>query len=303
MALFTLITTLLFFLLSPALVVYICNRNAILKKIGPIMVLYAVGIIIGNIPMLPNAVLTLQELLPNIMVPLAIPMMLFGCSFSRNEWSLQLRVVVSGFLSVAIAVGAGYVLFGKGLNEGTEIGGIISGMYTGGTINAAALQTIFQTSGSTYTLINSYDIIISFAYFIFLFSFGIRLFRRIYGEPVERVLVVEEENDNTERDIILAEKRKYNGMFTREGLKEMAKIFLCTIVIVAISGGTAIALPEEWFMVVFILMITTLGVAASFIRPIRELKRSYDIGMYLIYIQPCNSLDGRLLEARPQRWP
>lgn len=285
MALFTLIATLLFFLLSPALVVYICNRNAILKKIGPIIVLYAVGIIIGNIPMLPNAVLTLQELLPNIMVPLAIPMMLFGCSFSRNEWSLQLRVVVSGFLSVAIAVGAGYVLFGKGLNEGTEIGGIISGMYTGGTINAAALQTIFQTSGSTYTLINSYDIIISFTYFIFLFSFGIRLFRRIYGEPVERMLVVEkEEDDNTERDIILAEKRKYNGMFTREGLKEMSKIFLCTIVIVAISGGTAIVLPEEWFMVVFILMITTLGVAASFIRPIRELKRSYDIGMYLIYI-------------------
>lgn len=285
MALFTLIATLLFFLLSPALVVYICNRNAILKKIGPIMVLYAVGIIIGNIPMLPNAVLTLQELLPNIMVPLAIPMMLFGCSFSRNEWSLQLRVVASGFLSVAIAVGAGYVLFGKGLSEGTEIGGIISGMYTGGTINAAALQTIFQTSGSTYTLINSYDIIISFTYFIFLFSFGIRLFRRIYGEPVERMLVVEkEDDDNTERDIILAEKRKYNGMFTREGLKEMAKIFLYTIVIVAISGGTAIVLPEEWFMVVFILMITTLGVAASFIRPIRELKRSYDIGMYLIYI-------------------
>jgi len=31
-------------------------------------------------------------------------------------------------------------------------------------------------------------------------------------------------------------------------------------------------------------MITTLGVAASFVRPIRELKRSYDVGMYLIYI-------------------
>ena len=37
-------------------------------------------------------------------------------------------------------------------------------------------------------------------------------------------------------------------------------------------------------MVVFILMLTTLGVVCSFIRPIRALERSYDLGMYLIYI-------------------
>ena len=45
----------------------------------------ALGIAIGNIPGLPNAMTTLQELLPNIMVPLAIPMMLYGCRFRREE--------------------------------------------------------------------------------------------------------------------------------------------------------------------------------------------------------------------------
>ena len=37
-------------------------------------------------------------------------------------------------------------------------------------------------------------------------------------------------------------------------------------------------------MVVFILLLTTLGVAASFVKRVREMDMSYDIGMYLIYI-------------------
>ena len=37
-------------------------------------------------------------------------------------------------------------------------------------------------------------------------------------------------------------------------------------------------------MVVFILLLTTLGVAVSFIRLVRNMTLSYDVGMYLIYI-------------------
>ena len=37
-------------------------------------------------------------------------------------------------------------------------------------------------------------------------------------------------------------------------------------------------------MVIFILLITTLGVVCSFIPSVRRLNLSYDIGMYLIYI-------------------
>ena len=37
-------------------------------------------------------------------------------------------------------------------------------------------------------------------------------------------------------------------------------------------------------MVVFILLLTTLGVVCSFIKPIKALTASYNIGIYLIYI-------------------
>lgn len=274
----------LIFCITPAGVVWLCRRVQLLGKIGPIMVLYAIGMILGNLPFIPSEIATLQELLPNIMVPLAIPMMLFGCVFSRKEARLQVKIVASGFLSVCIAIAIGYLLFGQHLAEGDKVGGIITGMYTGGTLNAAALQAIFRINSETYILINSYDIIISFIYFVFLFSFGIRMFRRLYGEPTEVQNTECADEDFGTESTNKTEANPYRRLFTRAGMVQLGRMLGATIVIAGVSAGLALCMPEGWFMVVFILSLTTLGVLSSFIRPIRNLDLSYDVGMYLIYI-------------------
>ena len=272
----------LLFCLIPAGVIWLCRRFPVLDNIGPIMILYAIGMVIGNLPFMPQEMATLQDMIPNIMVPLAIPMMLFGCTFSRSEAKLQVKILVSGFLSVALAVAGGYLLFGHHLAEGTAVGGIISGMYTGGTLNAAALQTIFGVESQTFVLINSYDIIISFLYFVFLFSVGIRMFRRLYGERQKSFS--DADRAEIEHQIENTKLNPYSGLMTKEGLKQLGYILLVTIAVVAVSAGIALLMPEGWFMVVFILLLTTLGICCSFIRAVRRLERSYDIGMYLIYI-------------------
>ena len=277
----------LIFCITPAGVVWACRQVQLLGKIGPIMVLYAIGMILGNLPFVPNEITTLQEILPNIMVPLAIPMMLFGCVFTRKEARLQIKIVTSGFLSVCIAVAIGYLLFGQHLAEGDKVGGIITGMYTGGTLNAAALQAIFRINSETFILINSYDIIISFIYFVFLFSFGIRMFRRLYGESADGT---KSQSAELADENHLAAKAKENAenpylrLFTKAGMAQLGRILLATIIIAGVSAGLAICMPEGWFMVVFILSLTTLGVLSSFIGSIRKLDLSYDVGMYLIYI-------------------
>ena len=270
------------FCVLPAGVVWLCRRYSILGKIGPIMVLYAVGMAIGNIPAISAYLKPLQDILPNVMVPLAIPMMLYGCSFSRREAGLQCKIVVSGFLSVALAVTLGYLLFGRNVNEGAQVGGIITGMYTGGTINAAALQAIFRINSETYLLVNSYDIIISFIYFVFLFSIGIPMFRRLYGERGRELS--QSEQAEIEREIEKTKQNPYSKLLTKEGITQLGKILLWTIGVAGVSGGVALLMPEGWFMVVFILLLTTLGVACSFIKRVREMDLSYDVGMYLIYI-------------------
>ena len=272
----------LVFCLTPALVLWLCRRFPLLGKVGPIMVLYAIGMIIGNLPVLPAEIKPLQDMIPNIMVPLAIPMMLFGCTFSRKELRLQVKLCTSGFLSVCLAVVIGYLFFGRHVEQGAQLGGIMSGMYTGGMVNAAALQAIFRTDSENYILLSSYDIIISFLYLVFLISVGIPLFRRLYGEHKKEISLSDQEEIN--RQIEKTKENPYRKLLSREGMRQLGKTLLLTIGIVAVSGGVAFLLPEGWFMVVFILLITTLGVVASFFPAVRKLDTSYDAGMYLIYI-------------------
>ena len=271
-----------FLCVAPAGVIWACRRFSLLGRLGPIMVLYAVGMVVGNMPFLPAGIATLQEIIPNVMVPLAMPMMLFGCSFSRGEARLQMKIIFSGFLSVCVAVTIGYLCFGRYIGEGAEVGGIITGMYTGGTLNAAALQAIFRIDSERFVLINSYDIIISFLYFVFLFSVGIKMFRRLYGER-DKVLSAKSRAE-IEEQIVQTEQNPYRRLWSREGAQQLGRMLLYTLMIVAVSAGVALLMPDGWFMVVFILLLTTLGVACSFIRRVRALDLSYDVGMYLIYI-------------------
>lgn len=271
------------FCLAPAGVLWLCRRVPILDNVGPMMILYALGMIIGNLPVdIPN-ISVAQEIATSATIPLAIPMMLFGCRFTRSDASIQLKVVVSGFLSVAIAVMVGYILFGKLIPEGDKIGGIMSGMYTGGMLNAAAIQSIFKVEEQNYVMMCSYDIVISFLYLVFLVAVGYKIFRRLYGESGQATLS-ESEKAELDRQIAEAKRNPYEGLWSRSGMKELAKIVGFTLAAVALAAASTLLFDESWFMVVPILVLSTLGVVFSFLKPVRELKRSFDIGMYLIYI-------------------
>lgn len=278
---YTLLT--LIFILAPALAIWLCRRVALLEKLGPIMLLYAFGIILGNIPWKPAEMPLMQELATSATIPLAIPMMLFGCHFTLKEASTQLKVCISGFLSVFIAIVVGYLLYGKHIAEGAEIGGIMSGMYTGGMLNAAAIQSIFRVEEQAYIIMCSYDVVISFLYLVFLVSVGYKLFRKLYGERTATDLS-QEEREELERQIAEQKRNPYAGLWSRKGRRELMRIVGVTLLVVAISALATLPFPSEWFMVIFILTLSTLGVACSFIKSVRRLERSFDIGMYLIYI-------------------
>ena len=278
----------LFFLIvfctAPAGVLWLCRRIPVLGKLGPIMILYVVGMAVGNMTT-GNGLPTVQELLPNVLIPLAIPMMLYSSRFSSRQLGLQIKVVLSGFVSVMLAVALGYVLFGNKLEEGAQIGGIITGMYTGGTLNAAALQAVFKIKGSSFVLINSYDIIISFIYLVFLLTVGIRLFRYLYGQNRNgNNAMTGDGNFSQSLDQSLEEGKSYSKLRTAEGWKQLLKILGVTVLVAGISASIALLFPDNWFMVIFILLISTIGVVCSFIPKIRAFDMSYDLGMYLIYI-------------------
>ncbi len=271
------------FCFAPAGVIWLCHRFPLLDNIGPIMILYAIGMIIGNLPLNIPEMPVVQDIATSASIPLAIPMMLFCCRFTRSDASTQFKVVISGFLSVAIAVVVGYVFFGKLIPEGDKIGGIMSGMYTGGMLNAAAIQAIFKVEEQNYIMMCSYDIVISFLYLIFVVAIGYKIFRRLYGEKGSAALS-ESEQAELDRQLAEAKRNPYAGLWSKSGMKELAKIVGYTIVVVALAAASTLPFDDAWFMVIFILVLSTLGVVFSFFKPVQKLERSFDIGMYLIYI-------------------
>lgn len=270
------------FCLIPAGVLRLCRRYSFLGKIGPVLLLYAIGIIIGNIGLMPGQMPAVQEILSNAMVPLAIPLMLFSCRFRMSGARSQILALVTGLVSVTAAVVIGYLIFGKDIPEGAKVGGMLTGVYTGGTINLAALKTMLGVDEETYILMNSYDILVSFLYLSFLLAIGIKLFRSFL--PNEAGSFTKNDADAIQAEIDKENENPYKGLFTREGMAQAGKMLGLTLLIVGASAGVALILLESMFMTIFILMLTTLGIAFSFVRKVRETKYSYDIGMYFIYI-------------------
>ena len=285
------------FFCIPAGVLWLCRKYPIFDKIGPVMILYAIGLFFANIPM-PAEIGLLQKVIPMIMIPLAIPMMLFGCTFKTSEISLQARIITSGVLSVAIAVIGGYMIFGESIQQGEAIGGLLAGKCTGGTLNAAAIKQGLGVDDNTYILLTTYDIIICFFYFVFLLGGGIRLFRRLYGEET-KLSISDKDKEVIKREMAAVKENPYKGLNSKKGYTQMGKILSLTLGVVIIAFGMSYLIgwiagadlknfmnekEGGWFMAPFILMLTTLGIGLSFVKPVRKLHRSYDLGMYLIYI-------------------
>ncbi len=270
------------FCLIPAGVLWLCRKFSLLRKIGPVLLLYGLGIIIGNVGLMPQQMPAVQEILSNAMVPLAIPLMLFACTFNMKGARSQILALVTGLVSVITAVIIGYLIFGSGIPEGAKVGGMLTGVYTGGTINLAALKTMLGVKEETYILINSYDILVSFLYLSFLLAAGIKLFRKFLPNRLGKFTAKDEAEIKAEME--KENENPYQGLFTHSGMKQTAKLLGITILIVGISAGVALLLPESMFMTVFILMLTTLGISCSFIKRVHDMNYSYDIGMYFIYI-------------------
>ena len=269
------ILTIVFFLLCPACVLWLCRRFPLLDKIGPVLILYIVGIIFGNL-FHPSGMAGIQDVLSSATVPIAIPLMLFSCTFQRSKTRSQLIALLLGLGAVTISVLAGYFLFGKNMEDGAKIGGMLTGVYTGGTINLASLKVMLGVPEETFILLNSFDMAVSFLYLTFLLSIGIRLFRRW--------LPVEKSDDDMEEVTGQQKEQPFKGLFTKQGLRDAGFLLAVDALIIGVSAGLGLLAGDGAFMTVLILSLTTLGIAASFWKPIKKREYGYEIGMYCIYV-------------------
>ena len=282
------ILAVLFYLLTPAGVVLLCRRYRVIGKIGAILVLYFLGIILANLFVFPfegaaARLYPIQDALTSVTIPLALPLILFACDF--KEWPVKkaLGALLIGLASVLAVATAGYFLFRDHLGEqAPSIAGMIVGVYTGGTPNLAAIKMMLGVDEGTYVLMNSFDMLVSFLFLVFLMAVGIRLFRRFL--PVGQVGGEEKGRPQVGQKLAQSETDMYRDIFTRKHFLPTLKALGLSVLITGVGLGLSLLLTGGINMIVLILTLTTLAIAASFLPAVKKWEKSYDAGMYLVLI-------------------
>ncbi len=267
----------LFFLLAPAVILTLTYKYDHLSKLGAIVITYAVGLVIGNIGVLPDGIGSLQNQLASFTVPVALPLIFF--SLNLTQWRTLARRTVISLISalVAVSIGTAITFFIFRFITGPEtwkIAGMLVGVYTGGTPNLAAIGTALNVSSLTYVAVHGSDVVVSSFILLLLITAFPKLFRKI--------LPAFESNDAHDGNYHTI--TPYFTGYSRREIIDIFKALGLALIIFAAGGSFTLFLPDTAALPAAILTITTLGVGCSFFPAVRRMKNSFQLGYYLILI-------------------
>ena len=279
---FAKILLVLFYLLAPAGVLWATRKFEVFRRLGPVLSLYILGVVVANVGIFPSdpeahkSFLAFQESVSEILVPLALPMMLFGCNFKNFSVGKSLSAFVVGVLSVAAIVVASYMMFADKLGaEAPKMAASLVGQYTGGAANLASVKQMVGLSTENFVMLSTCNLIVSFFYLMFLMGGGVTMARKFVGRKSYVVQEVEVNEENPYRDFA-----------KRESIMQLLKVLGVSLVVMGISVGVGTVVGGESgiSMVALILTITTLSLLMTLSKKVRSWDKSYDAGMYIIYV-------------------
>ena len=310
----------LFFVFAPIIIIYLEGKYKVVRKIGAVLLCYGVGIMVGNIGIIPaasaeylallkgavslpfheareilaagqisendvtrNTISFLQDQFSSITIMLCLPLILF--SLDVKKWLAHagsaFGSLAIGLFTVLVMIFIGYFIFREDIDEIWKVSGMLVGVYTGGTPNMAAIKTALDVSQEVYILTHTYEMMLGAIYLVFIFSIGQRVFLWFlpaYKSPEASQKV------NVKKLNLKEDMESYNGIFKKEIFWPLLGALGLSVLILGISFGVGQLFSEEFSSAAIVIMVTTLGIAFSFIPRIKNIKKTFQLGMYFILI-------------------
>ena len=271
-------------LLSPLLILWLTYRYVALRRVGSIIIAYVIGCGLGLTGLIPDTeeMHAVQTGVASAAIPLAIPLLLFSSdlrSWMRLAPSF-LKSTFFGLLGCALAIVAGFLICGTSDPQFfANVGGMLTGLYTGGNANLASLKIALGVDDTTYILTSAYSTMMSAVYLFFVI---------ICGKRVLRLFMPDFHDDkNSQGDDVTIENHDdelFLGLFRKDNLRDLGTALLLTVVIILVGAGIASLCPKSAFQSVFILTISLFSVLASLVGRVRRLERTFEAGTFFILI-------------------
>lgn len=307
----------IFYFTFPLVIIWMCRRWSFFRKLGSIVLAYGFGLVISTIGILPrgsdayrtalqgdkylpaeevealftsgkisdedilvNNIATTQDTLVAVGV-LAFPLLLFSLNIRR--W---LRYAKEGFfsmflaiISIIVVVTSGFLIFRDIVPECWKVGGMLVGVYTGGTPNMVSLKLALDVEPNMFIMANTYDMVVGAITIIFFITAGPRFFRAFL--PAFRKIEAAGESG----DVMDAESfEDYSGMFKKGVIMNLLKALGIAFLILGLSVGVSILVFGKMLDPVIILSITTLSIIASLFTWINRIEKTFQLGMYFVLI-------------------
>ena len=269
---------------APLGILWLTYKSSLLNKIGSIIIAYIIGCTLGLTGLIPDTEEThaLQTSIASVAIPFAIPLLLFSADI--RSWTKLapsfIKSTILGILGCVAAITTGFLICKQDSSDTlANIGGMLTGLYTGGNANLASLKIALGVDDATYILVSAYSTVMSAIYLFLVIIVGKRIL--LYFMPDFRE---DKDMEKTSLQIESHEHELFLGLFRKDNLKHLGISLLLTIAIIVIGAGIASLCPKGMFQSIFILCISTLSILASLNKQVRRLKRTFEAGTYFILI-------------------
>lgn len=264
----------------PIIVMEVVKRNKLAGMVGPVILCYALGLVVGNLPESPVNT-KLSQTVAEAMVPLAISLMLLSTRFIAwlkyaKQTAKSFTLAVVAVLVSSFTVSAYFHLQEMGVQDVWKLSGMMVGVYTGGTPNLAAIGTALGISNEVFIVLNACDLMLSAMYLVLLLSVAQKVALKFLPSFVPKKTHDRDETFHYQRMERLASKKTI--------ARSWSLAFLLSASILGASIAFSILVDGALTAPSVILAVTTLSIWASFIKKVRFLPRTYEFGEYFLLV-------------------
>ncbi|MCR4665396.1 MAG: DUF819 family protein [Paludibacteraceae bacterium] len=304
------------YIVIPIVIITIFKHKRWMQRFGTVIAAYTAGLLMAVTGITHFPADSMEEMyfsswqssLMSFSVVVAIPLLLFNCDFRLWTRALPKTILalLSGLVAVVLTVIICYRLaltsmpqtdtVGSDISQLGKICAMLTGMYTGGTLNFNALGASLGVNKSLMAMVLAFDMLITVILYFFLLGGGYRLFRKLLPFTDETTPAFRHQLRQMPPPVTDVEN--YHGMTSRDNLPGMLVGLLLSLSFLAVGCALSYLLwrigwiapdpdePDQPVLneMVIILTVTTLSVIASFSDRIRNLPKTFELGMLFILL-------------------
>lgn len=246
-----------------------CRRWRVLGLLSPVMVVFAGGILFGNLARFGDEAEVLTRAVAGVSVTLSIALLLVSADLKRWLRLARMTLVASSLaiatvMVLAVALAPVFTPYGDDI---WQVSGMLAALFTGGQVNMAAVAAALDVDPMTFGIVISSQVPVGGAYLTLLLFAGARIFGS-FLTPFQSAPEGVEPMEDPPRPTIAG----------------VAKSLQLAGAVLAASVGLSGLVPAGLGESLTILAVTTAGILLSFVPRLRRIPGAYETGEYLLLV-------------------